>query len=92
MRLDDMKPIVTTYEAVHGDHVYRAIVGADDVMIKRTRNEERPIWHHGILTEAYDRDAQAFVPMVNLNSPKLSHEAADAVLQGLSDPAPGITR
>ncbi len=88
MKFEDMKPVSTTYEAVVGDHVYRAIVGPQDVMIKRTPVRDHPLWSHGTITQAYDAVAGEFVPMVKLENPRLSHDAADAVLASIEEPAP----
>ena len=80
MQLSDMTPIETTYEAICGDYVYRVSAAATYTIIKRSKES---LWHHGILTEAYDRDEHRFLPMVRVNNARLTPAVAEGVLAAL---------
>lgn len=85
MRLAEMLPVETTYEAVQGENVYRVTVATGHVVIKRTGIAlgRAPMWHHGVITQGYDRGAQAFVPMVKASDLRLPPAEAEAVIASL---------
>jgi len=81
-QLNGIKVIETTYELVRPDFVYRITVGTDGVRIKRT-GAEKPIWSHGVLTQAYDGKTARFVPMIKVDRIRLSAAEAAMMISSL---------
>jgi hypothetical protein len=59
-----MKVISTTYEMVHGAHIYRLIEDAKGVMIRRTPNVDYPLWSHGVITQMLNENGEFMMGIV----------------------------
>ncbi len=81
--LSKLKVLTTTYELEREDYVYRITVDEDGwVIIKRT-DAQRPLWTHGLVTQAYDAVHQQFVAMIRVENMHLRPDEAEKVLAGL---------
>lgn len=77
-----LKLVQATYEYESGEFVYRITIDASHVYVKRTASD-RPMWTHGVLTQAYDRSTKTFGPQCMAQNVAMSHDEADELFKTL---------